>query len=179
MQGDYENVLSRFIAEEKKFDFINADNVLEHVPNPAKFFELVKEVCYEDTILCVTVPNDFSLIQLVAYEKGMITKPFWVSTETSEHFSYFSNDSLTALGEGSGFEKVIALADMPIDFFLLHPNSNYQLDGSIGHDCHIACAGLENAIYENSMDKAIQLFEAMAEAGIGRQISVYFKLNKI
>lgn len=47
-----------------------------------------------------------------------------------------------------------------------------------GHDCHVACTLLENAIYENSMEKAVTLFGSLADAGVGREISVYFRQKK-
>lgn len=123
------------------------------------------------------MPNDFSLIQKKAYEIGNIEDAFWVSKETSEHFSYFSVDSLTSLAKGAGLEKIIAIADLPIDFFLLLDETNYRKKkGDVGHQCHVACATLENAIYEESLEKAINMFAAMADAGIGRQITIFFNV---
>ena len=177
LQGDFEKVLRQLSDENKQFDFINADYVLEHVPDPEMFFKLVKGVCHNETILCVTVPNDYSTMQLLAYDMGRIDVPFWVTAETSEHFSYFSVDSLSALGEGVGYQTITALADWPIDFFLLHPETNYQNNSSVGHDCHIACTRLENAICKKSIDDAVKLFCSLADAGIGRSISIYFKLK--
>lgn len=177
IQGDFEDVVGKLVLDKKKFDFINADNVLEHVTDPEKFFELVSGLCHKNTVICTTVPNDFSMIQLLAHDMGMIEDAFWVTRETSEHFSYFTVDSLSALGEGNGFKKVAALSDLPIDFFLLNPYSNYKRKAEVGHDCHVACAWLENRLYEQSIDKTVSLFESMADAGIGREISVFFKPN--
>ncbi|MBR3722235.1 MAG: class I SAM-dependent methyltransferase [Selenomonadaceae bacterium] len=178
LQGDFEKIINELHSQGKTFDFINSDNVLEHLPEPEKFFESVKKVSNDNTMLCVTVPNDFSRIQKLAYENGFIDGAFWVDKETSEHFSYFSVDSLSSLGYAAGYEKLIATAKWPIDFFLLHNRTNYRKDNAVGHDCHIACTLLENSIYDESMDIAVNLFKTLADAGVGREISVYFKMAK-
>lgn len=175
LQGDAEEIIEKLSKEQKTFDFINADNVLEHVNNPEKFFQSLKKISHAGTILCVTVPNDYSTIQHISYDMDIINRPFWVTSKTSEHFTYFSVDSLTALGENQGFEKMTALANWPIDFFLLNPKTNYVDDRTVGHDCHIACAKLENAICRKSMSEAVTLFQALASSGIGRDISVFFR----
>lgn len=64
------------IKERRIFDFINVDNVLEHLTEPKKFFESVRKVSNDRTILCVTVPNDFSLIQKKAVERGHVEEHF-------------------------------------------------------------------------------------------------------
>lgn len=175
-QGDFYKAINEFEEQGKVFDFINADNVLEHLPYPEKFFLELKKVCHKGSILCVTVPNDFSRMQQLAYDMGKIDDAFWVTKETSEHFSYFSIESLCNLGAEAGFNKVTALSDWPIDFFLLHDGSNYEQNRKLGHDCHVACASLENALFAESMQTTVELFVALANAGIGREISVYFRL---
>ena len=177
MQGDFYEIINDMHGNGKTFDFINADNVLEHLPEPEKFFEAVKSVSHRGTMLCVTVPNDFSRIQKLAFATGHIDEPFWVAKDTSEHFSYFSVDSLEALGRAWGYEKIMATSDLPIDFFLLHNGTNYRKNSSVGHECHVACTLLENKLYGESMVKAVNLFQALADAGLGREISVYFKLQ--
>ena len=175
IQGDFYNVINDLGKDNVTFDFINADNVLEHLPKPEEFFESLTKVSRNGTVLCVTVPNDFSRIQKLAFANDFIEDAFWVTKDTSEHFNYFGVDSLSSLGNNKGFEKIIAISDWPIDFFLLNNKTNYKKDTSLGHDCHVACSLLQNAIYEDSMDKAIKFFSALADIGIGREISVYFR----
>ncbi len=176
-QGDFYEIVTELQREGKTFDFINADNVLEHLPEPEEFFDRLSRISHKGTVVCVTVPNDFSIIQKLAFETGHIAEPFWVTKDTSEHFSYFSVDSLCSLGSVSGYEKILATSDWPIDYFLLHDNTNYRKNSNVGHDCHVACTLLENRLYEESITKAVNLFQALAEAGIGREISVYFKFE--
>ena len=176
-KGDFYQVVRTLENNGKKYEFINADNVLEHLPKPEEFFGIIRKIAHEGTVVAVSVPNDFSRIQKLAYEMDMIDGAFWVTPETSEHFNYFSVDSLTALGEDAGFDKIIAVSDWPIDFFLLHGSTNYKIDSSVGHDCHVACLELENSLYKDSMKMTIDLFAALANAGLGRQINLYFRLN--
>lgn len=176
IQGTSEEIINDLQAMGKSFDFINGDNVLEHVPDPEKLLMGIKKLCKKETLVCMKVPNDFSMMQKLAYEMGEIDNAFWVTTETCEHINYFSVESLTKLGEDLGFEKVTATADWPIDFFLLNPASNYQWKKEVGHDCHIACVTLENALNKQSIERTLVLKEAIADCGIGRNISVYFRL---
>lgn len=176
-KGDFYEVIKLLEDDGRKFDLINADFVLEHLPDPELFFENIKHVSHEGTIVVITVPNDFSRIQNLAYDMGKIDEPFWVSSEDSAHMNYFSEKSLSLLGKSYGFEKIAALGDWPIDFFLLHDGTNYRKNSVVGHDCHVACVELENSLYEESMEMAVNLFQALAEAGIGRQVSVYYKMS--
>lgn len=177
-KGDFSEVIEVLSAEGKTFDFINADNVLEHLPDPSAFICSINKVMTEETVVCITVPNDFSVVQELAYGLHQIDRAFWVSDETSEHLNYFSEQSLTKLFESAGFRKIVAIADWPIDFFLLNPASNYQRNRDVGHDCHIACVTLENAIFEASMQKTLELHRSIAEIGLGREICVFFRKNK-
>ena len=177
IQGDSEKAVEDLAAQGKVFDLINGDNMLEHVPEARKLLQEIKKICKKETLICIKVPNDFSLIQKMAYELGEIDEAFWVTKETCEHVNYFSVDSLTELGESLGLEKVTATADWPIDFFLLNPATNYRREKKVGRACHIACAMLENALNRKSRDRTLDLQEALAACGIGRDISVYFKIS--
>ncbi len=177
-KGDFSKVIKSLSDEDKKFDFINADNVLEHLPNPRAFISSITKIMTEEAVVCITVPNDFSIIQGLAFKMNQINKAFWVTDETSEHFNYFSEQSLTRFFEAAGFKKIVAIADWPIDFFLLNPASNYQKNGCIGHDCHVACVTLENEVFKKSMEKTLELHRSLAELGLGRQICVFFRKEK-
>ena len=165
IQGDF--LAEKEKLAEKHYDFINIDNVLEHVIRPDEFLEAVAALCDRQTTVCVTVPNDFSVIQKIAYEMGQIDGPFWVTKETSEHFSYFGRESL---------EKAGNLADLPVDLFLLHASSNYRRRQT-GHECHVAGITLENRLFSRSLPDTVKLHQAMALNGIGRDISMFFRLK--
>ena len=160
------------------FGFIIMDNVLEHLPRPADFLSIIKDVCDKETVICITVPNDFSLTQKAAHEDGCIDTAFWVSKETSEHFNYFTMHSLSKFSEENGFDVVWKSADYPIDFNLFNPRTNYVRSKEVGHDAHVARLKIENMLYKKSLEDTVLLHSAFAKCGVGRNISVYLKLKK-
>ena len=173
VQGDFYDLADGLIKSNRTFDFINADNVLEHVPDPVRFMSRVSGLCRDDTVVCISVPNDFSLIQQMAYDLGQIGEAFWVTTETCEHFNYFSVESLKELGRRAGFGLVTAASAFPVDLFLLHSASNYRKHDT-GRECHRIHTELENRIHAISPEKTLELHKAMASLGIGRIVSLYF-----
>lgn len=174
VQGDFYNEKIRLA--DRHYDFINADNVLEHVPDPLEFMKTVVSLCDKSTVICITVPNDFSLMQYLAYEMGQIDSAFWVTKDTSEHFNYFGLESLKNLGDMAGLQMITALSDFPIDLFLLHTETNYRKKQT-GHECHVAGIRLENRLFSASVENVVKLHQALALNGIGRDISVYFKMK--
>ena len=175
IKGDLMKSIS---AMQKTFAFINMDNVLEHLPCPKDFLIALKKVCDLETIICITVPNDFSITQKKAYENDCIDGAFWVTKETSEHFNYFTTESLSQFAEKNGFDVVWKSADYPIDFNLFNSRTNYVRNKEVGHDGHIARLTIENMLYEKSLEDTAMLHSAFAKCGVGRDISVYLKLKK-
>lgn len=175
LQGDFKERINDLKSQHRTFTLINADNVLEHVPDPMSLLQTMKEVCDEESIICITVPNDFSITQLKAHELGFIDGAFWVTKNTAEHFNYFTVSSLASLGEAAGLRVITAVADWPVDFFLFNPDSNYNKDKRLGHNCHVAQVLFENMLFARSLEDTVRLREAVASSGIGRCISMYFK----
>lgn len=48
----------------------------------------------------------------------------------------------------------------------------------VGHDCYLAKVAIENMLYEKSMEKAFELHKTYADAGVGRDITVVFRMGK-
>lgn len=163
---------------DRKFSFINMDNVLEHLPSAKDFLSVLKLICEDDAIICITVPNDFSITQQALFQYKDIDKAFFVTKDTSEHFNYFTIDSLVNFVEKNGFEIVWKSADYPIDFNLFNPRTNYIKNKEVGHDGHVARLKVENMLYDNSLENTVNLHKAYAECGIGRDISIYMKIRK-
>lgn len=174
-KGDLMKIID---GAERTFGFINMDNVLEHLPDAGQFLSVLKKVCAKESVICITVPNDFSVTQQTLYRGGCIEGAFWVSKESSEHFNYFTMDSLTAFVEKSGFEVVWQSADYPIDFNLFNPLTNYVRDKSVGHEGHVAHLKIENMLYKKSLENTVMLHHAYAKCGVGRDISIYMKIKQ-
>lgn len=172
IKGDLIEVIQKC---DEKYDLINMDNVLEHLPDPKGLMNIIKSVCHDDTIICIKVPNDFSITQINAYNNGYINDAFWVTDKTSEHFSYFTLKSLKKLSEESGYMCIGSVSNWPIDFNMFNPRTNFYRDKSVGHDGHIARIFVENMLFAESIEKTLELHQALANLGMGRNISVYLK----
>lgn len=160
----------------ESFDFINMDNVLEHLPNHINFLKVLKKICNEDTILCAKVPNDFSITQIKLYENNIINSAFWVTEDTSEHFNYFNNNSLKKIIEYTNYQILLLTSDWPIDLNLFNPQTNYITNKEVGSDCYKSGIVIENMLFEQSLEKTLNLHKSFADLGIGRNLSIYFKL---
>lgn len=177
IEGDLYKVIDDFIQKGKKFDYIVSDNVLEHVRDEEEFFNKIKGICHEETLVSIRVPNDFSLIQKYLFEHKKIDKAFWVTETTGEHNYYFTMHSLIKLGEKMGFIPLEAYSDFPIDYFLMNDDTNYIMKQGVGYNCYLAKIKIENMIYSQSIEKAFNLHKSYGEIGVGRNIVVIFKVK--
>ena len=176
-KGEILEQIKLLCDQNKKFDYINMDNVLEHLSEPEDFIEAVKPLFHEKTVISICVPNDFSLVQKTAFRYGFINTDFWVTKQTSEHFNYFTEKSLTEFLQQKGFVKKKSIADYPIDCNLFNDRTNYINDKKNGSACHKARLILENMLYDASMENAVSVHEALANAGVGRDITVFCQLK--
>ena len=169
----YDN-LNKLIDQGVKFDVVWIDNVLEHVIDPEFLVNNIRQIVSTSGILVIEVPNDFSIIQKYALEKGYIDAPFWVIIP--DHLSYFNREGLENLLHSNGWQSVCSLSDYPIDWNLLNPNTNYIKDKSKGKSCHRERIEFENLLHTMPMDKVINFYTAMGDLGLGRLITGFFKL---
>lgn len=80
------------------WDFIVAGDVVEHMDNPGLFFQSARALLKEGGTLIVTVPSAFSAKRF-----------FWMLATGTEqvhpdHTGYFSEATLSRIGERNGFE---------------------------------------------------------------------------
>ncbi|MEK7116766.1 MAG: class I SAM-dependent methyltransferase [Patescibacteria group bacterium] len=173
--GDIYRSIDELISKKGKFDVISLKNVLEHVLEPEILLKKIKKLARSNTILIVTVPNDFSFYQNFLLKEKMIDNPFWVIIP--DHISYFEKNSLKKICSYAGWQEKEVVADFPIDIFLSNPHSNYIKDKSKGPAAHQARIKLENLFNNVSIKATINLYKAMAELGFGRQITGYYKIK--
>jgi 2-polyprenyl-3-methyl-5-hydroxy-6-metoxy-1,4-benzoquinol methylase len=168
IQGDVYDSIDDLIARRENFDVLLLDNVLEHVTDTSLMLKKCTSLLTKNGILVIEVPNDFSILQKHLLDTNKIDKPFWVVLP--DHLSYFNLQGLNNLLSDSGFKNVISISDHPIDFNLLNQDTNYYRDKTKGKACHESRIELENIIHNISIPKAIDLYKAYAELGLGRQI---------
>ncbi|KKU13886.1 MAG: Methyltransferase type 12, partial [Candidatus Magasanikbacteria bacterium GW2011_GWC2_45_8] len=170
--GDlYEN-LQVLIDARETFDVIWLDNVLEHIIDPLLSLQLCRGLVSDGGVLVVEVPNDFSLIQEYALQKGYVAKEFWVALP--DHLSYFNKAGLTALAKEARWKCSKIIGDFPIDFNLINTSANYIADPAKGKACHRARVEIENLLHGVSVEKTIAFYETLANLGLGRQIIGFF-----
>jgi 2-polyprenyl-3-methyl-5-hydroxy-6-metoxy-1,4-benzoquinol methylase len=153
-------------GKENLFDMAVLLNVLEHIPNPEIIMQYLAKLVRPGGIVCIRVPNDFSEIQLAAYEK-LGQKPWWISAP--DHVNYFNYETLRHFLGLCGFDVVHQSGDFPMELFLLM-GENYTQDPEIGKKCHERRTAFETAL-PNSLRQRI--YNALATAGVGRNCLVY------
>jgi 2-polyprenyl-3-methyl-5-hydroxy-6-metoxy-1,4-benzoquinol methylase len=175
IQGDLVEKMKELEDNQKTFDVITLNNLLEHVVDPNYTIDLILKLLTEDGILIIEVPNDFSNYQNFLKKSNFINEDYWIAYP--DHLSYFNRESLNNLLNSKNMKEVFSLSDFPIDIFLSNFQSNYVLDKSKGIDAHKSRIFIDNFFNNESVEKTIQLYKAMAEIGFGRQIISFYKKN--
>ncbi|MDH5471996.1 MAG: class I SAM-dependent methyltransferase [Gammaproteobacteria bacterium] len=166
--GDiYSNLLS-LCENQRKFDIVLIDNVLEHVIDPLQVLKNIRSLVAENGVLIIEVPNDFSVIQNELFEKKYVADRYWVAYP--DHLSYFNKQGLQSLVADAGWKVKKIFSAYPIDFNLFNENTNYIVNRDVGKSCHHSRVAIENILHSVSVEKTIKLYEAMAEMGLGRDI---------
>lgn len=173
--GNMSEVLLELAEDEKKFDVIWLDNVLEHALDPIILLNQVTKLLAHDGVLVIEVPNDFSTIQMYLLEKQHIVDPFWIAIP--DHISYFNKEGLLNLCSEIGLKAEKVISDFPIDMNLFNKNTNYIQNKSIGKDCHLARVEIENLLNDISPEHVTEIYQLLGEMGLGRNITGFFKLG--
>lgn len=173
--GDLFGLLNQRIVVAKRYDLVWLNNVLEHVADPVGLLTSLRQLMAPKGILVVTVPNDGSAYQENLLEHGDIPDRFWIAIP--DHLAYFTYDSLACTAEATGWACREIIADFPIDFFLLHSGSNYVRDGANGPDAHRARIRMELMLGKHSHDKVIEFYRALAQVGLGRNLTAFLTVK--
>jgi SAM-dependent methyltransferase len=171
--GDVFRLIEQENISKNQYDVIWLQNVLEHVIDPIRLLDSLRSIVSPKGMLLVTVPNDFSDIQLSALDGGHIDSEFWVALP--DHLSYFSRESLKNIGSATGWSCVEILSDFPIDWFLYHPGSNYVRERSAGKPAHYARVHIENLINSRPVDDVVNFWSSLAKIGMGRDLTAFFQ----
>ncbi len=171
--GDIFALLKAEIESEKTYDVVWLQNVLEHVLEPMDLLESIHQLIGPNGIAVVTVPNDCSVVQQAALKYQHIDKNFWVAPP--DHLSYFDYVSLQNIAQATGWQCARVMADFPIEWLLFHDGSNYVRDTSVGKRAHYARVQLENLIHNQSVSQAVELWTALANVGMGRNLTAFLQ----
>lgn len=167
--GDIYDNINKLFKNNKKYDLVILNNVLEHVIDPKDLLINIKKIINKDGILIIKVPNDFSKLQKYLYNNKYVEKKFWVYPP--EHLSYFSYDSLRNIINKYNYKEVDCICDFPIDFDLLQKSSNYINEKSLGKQSHERRLEINNFLYkEVDINLIIDYFRSIAKMKCGRNI---------
>jgi 2-polyprenyl-3-methyl-5-hydroxy-6-metoxy-1,4-benzoquinol methylase len=157
----------------KLFDIILLMNVLEHVLEPVKLIEKLKKLLSKDGLLVIQIPNDYSLLQIEALNRGFVSESYWVTPP--DHLNYFDTDSLVKLLDVSAFFCKDLFSNFPIEFNLFNDATNYQKSKMVGKSVHQSRIVIENIISTAPFDSVMNLYRALAEVGLGRNVTGIFQ----
>ncbi|HLZ75709.1 class I SAM-dependent methyltransferase [Phenylobacterium sp.] len=168
--GDAFEILDGLIAAGETADVCVMEHVLEHVVDPEALLARLPRLLNPGGVLAITVPNDFSPIQLAARAAGAVDRDFWIAAP--QHLNYFNAANLGAFLERAGFAVKLGFASFPIDWFLLHPGSNYVADPAAGKPAHRARMAIDLTLAEQGMEAYLGLAKALYACGAGRSLTV-------
>ena len=174
--GDVFDFLDRCISEGRKFAVCSAINILEHVIDPVRLMGQLQGIVAEKGVILLTVPNDYSRLQMHLLETGQIDREFWFAPP--QHLHYFNTESLPAFCESQGFTVLDLVADFAVDLFLLDRAANYVMNPAVGKNAHQARMATDLLIIEHGYDKYLQYYRSMAAVGLGRDITVVLTANR-
>ena len=155
-----------------KFNVVHLNNVLEHVLNPKEVLEIAREILYSDGIICITSPNDFNPLQILAADV-LSKEPWWVVPK--HHINYFDLHSFNKLLEISGFRVLHQTTSFPLEFFLFM-GEDYIGNPNVGHLIHLKRMIFEKRFRQGGNNNLKRnIYDKLAEIGIGREMTVYGK----
>ena len=156
------------------FDAVHLCNVLEHVPHPAELIQNIKTVLAPGGLVCITVPNDFNLLQKNLVEQ-LNYPPYWISPK--HHLNYFSYDTIESLLGRHGFECFGREASFPLEMFLLM-GDDYVEDQALGRAIHKKRIAFDESLARAPETNLLRrdLYTSLAALNLGRLATVYGRL---
>lgn len=84
-----------------RYDLVVCSNVLEHTPHPQATLSEISQVMDENTVLYLEIPHEVHTRAHPSGTERLRTKRHW-----HEHVNFFTDQSVQALVESSGFEVI-------------------------------------------------------------------------
>lgn len=153
--------------QEKKFDLIIMNNVLEHVRDPGAFLQKTHRLLQAKGLTRIQVPNDLSQSQFASL-RGK-EKPRFYFFHPLEHLHYFDFNSLESLLAAHGFKVRHKTTNWCMDIFNLM-GIDYSNSPETGKKCHRYRVNFE---YRMGHDFLLKFYEKMAELEFGRVVIEY------
>ena len=168
LKGNLFDSIQALISQKRTFDIISCNHVLEHVTDPLVLMDGCRKLLKPDGVFRVSVPNDYSILQMDAVAKGYAEDEFWLSPPS--HLTYFNAENFSVFLEKNGFNIFDLLADFPIEFFAYNESSNYLKSDELGRGVHKARVQIESLLSRDSIKPLMDFRRGCASAGIGRSL---------
>lgn len=175
IKSDPEDFIKKSIFNNKKFDIVALQNVLEHVPNPASLIINVKKILFKKSYLLVQVPNDFKDLQFLLKRKKFIHK-YWFFNPP-QHLNYFNFNNIQFFLKKHGFKLIDAISNFPIELFLAFKDNYVNSPKLMSKTSHKARLFFDNYILDQGFKKSSNFYRACNEIGIGRSMILLFRLR--
>ena len=157
----------------KKYDVITLNNILEHVIDPVIFMKKLKKNISKNTLIILTIPNDFSDLQKKTNTK-VKKKNYWVCPP--EHLNYFNRKSFLNFAKILGLKIIDAFADFPIELFLLKKEFDYTKNPKLGKKIHLLRCEIVNYLGDNvSIKDLYDFLKIIYKFNIGRDNTYLLK----
>jgi 2-polyprenyl-3-methyl-5-hydroxy-6-metoxy-1,4-benzoquinol methylase len=159
------------VFEGRKFDVVTLMNVLEHLADPVRVLKEIREkVLKPGGVLVIEVPNEFNAFQVCGQKVNNLHQ-WWFAPPA--HLNYFSGDTLKSLLSGLQYDVRYAESSFPLEMFLVF-GDNYVGDRALGRQCHERRMAFEMNMRKHGFETELhQLYQALAERNLGRQVIAY------
>ena len=175
-QGDLFHSIRTLGHSADRFDVVLLGNVLEHVVSPAELIQDVSHILSDHGVLCITVPNDFSMLQKLLYDQKKIHEKYWIAYP--DHLNYFTLQSLRTFLTNQNMAVIDYYCDFPIEWYLTNRHSNYVLDPNLGKSAHLSRVFLDSQINNSENRETVMCFwRCLSELGFGRSITTISRKN--
>ena len=154
------------LPELGQFDAVHMQHVLEHAPDPVGLLEGLPSLLKPGGVICIEVPNDFSIVQDILHNL-MDFPAWWVAPP--EHLNYFTRGSLDDFLTTCGFAAVDWSTRFPIDLALI-AGFDYVNHAALGRDVHQRRVGLEVVLSRSGGTVLRDLYSALSVVGVGREL---------
>jgi len=152
-----------------KFDVIQLNQVLEHLPVPKETITLCHRLLNPGGLLFISVANEYNPFQRIV--TGYMDYPHWWVVPP-QHINYFSIKTIKKLSKSCGFENVNLITTFPIDIFLLM-GDNYIDNDSLGKICHKRRKNFEFALVRSgNIILKQKIYKALSKLNLGREIEI-------
>jgi SAM-dependent methyltransferase len=143
-----------------KYSAIHCSEVLEHVRDPFATLKSAYNLLEDGGVICVVVPNDYSLEQL---ELKATHGEYWVSLP--HHLNYFNFESIETLMKKAGFDIFCRTTMYPMETYL-KAGFDYTKDPALGRKCHGHRKEFDLSL---TSEGRIELYSSLAARGVGRE----------